>query len=159
MTAITESELDELRASLPKDSPSIGEMNDLAAEIAELRDKEKEMSDAKKLVTEKLEVKENRVTELMMENNLTSYKAPSGLLSVGFRTSVRQPQGDDQTKFYTYLKEKGLFDTMISVNSMKLNSFYKEEFELAKERGQDDFAIPGLTEVKLNPTLSFRRTR
>jgi hypothetical protein len=155
----TEQELDVLRASLPKDSPSISEMNDLASEIAALRDREKELADAKKLITENLEAKESRVTELMIENQLTSYKAPAGLLSVGFRTSVRQPQGEDQGKFYAYLKEKGLFDSMISVNSMKLNSFYKEEFELAKERGEDDFSIPGLTEVKLNPTLSFRRTR
>lgn len=162
MLGITNAELDALREGVTEvklPETSLAEMNKLAEEISELRDKEKELSDLKKDVTMKLEAKEQRVTELLLENGITSYKAPAGAMGLSFRTSVRQPQGEEQAKFYAYLKSRGEFDTMISVNSMKLNAYFKEQLELAKERGDSDFQIPGLTEVKINPTLSFRRTR
>lgn len=163
MMAVTEKELDALRAGLttaePADASSLPEMNALAEEIANLRDREKELSDAKKKITEALDLKENRVTEILLENNLTSYKAPAGTMYLAFKTSVRQPQGDERVKFYDWLKKEGRFEEMVSVNSMTLNSFYKEQLELAKETGKSEFAIPGLTEIKVTPTLNFRRTR
>lgn len=156
-----EKELNELRESGTEQTvaaPTLDSMNKLAEEIAELRDKEKAAKDVAKGITAELEARENKMVELLLENGMHNYRAPAGLCYLAFKTSVRQPQGDEQTKFYEFLKKEGLFESMISVNSQKLNSYYKEQFELAKERGQDDFVIPGLTEVKINPSLNFKRS-
>lgn len=146
-------------------APTIPQMNALAETIAVLRDEEKRLADLKKEVTEQLAVKEHEAMELILNNNLTSYRAPVGLLSIAMKTSVRLPQGEQAQEWLAYLEErygslKGAVENgMLSTNSMRLNSFYKEEFELAQERGESDFKIKGLTEIKVMPNLSFRRTR
>lgn len=158
-----EKELEALRAGAAvaePTSPSVKEMNELADKIAQLRDDESAASDVKKKITANLEAAENRMVELLLENNLTSYRAPSGLAGLSFRTSVKTPKTPEQRKaFFDFLKSIGRYDELVSVNSQSLNSFYKEQLELAKEKGQDDIEIPGLTEVTINPNLSFRRSR
>lgn len=144
---------------------SLEVMNTLAEEISRLREREKELADQKSEVSRELEEKEAKVIELLMSNDLTSYKAPEGLMSISFRTSVRQPQGEQVPIWIQSLVKKfGSLEAaiqagMLTTNSMKLNSFYKEEMELARERGETDFQVAGLTEVKISPTLSFRRSR
>jgi hypothetical protein len=169
----TEDDLNALRKSLtsgdsevtPTDASTLGEMNTISEEICALRDEEKRLADLKSEITKRLEAKENRVTEILLENGLNSYKAPTATMSLSFRTSVRQPQGENVILWIESLKkeyeslEGAIQAGMLSTNSMKLNSWYKEKIELAKEQGQEDFQIPGLTEVKINPTLSFRRAR
>jgi hypothetical protein len=161
-----EQELEAIRAQSGAPAPvGLAEMNLLADDIAALRDEEKRLADLKSDITKQLEAKENRVSEILLENGLTSYKAPAGLMGLSFRTSVRQPQGENVIAWLDYLKkqygslEGAIQAGMLTTNSMKLNAFYKEQFELAKERGEGDFQVPGLTEVKINPTLTFRRTR
>lgn len=161
-----EQELNELRAAqtevgAPEQaaSPSLSEMNKLAEEIAKLRDEETIAATAKKNISAKLEAKEKRVVELLMENSINSYKAPDGLLSLSFRMSAKLPVGPAKTEFYDYLKAQGRFEEMATVHSATFNAFVKEQYELAQEQGKDEPSIPGVTEVKTSPTLSFRRTR
>lgn len=154
-----EQELEALRAE-GEAAPTVKEMNDLAEEIARLRSEEDEASDKKKAITAKLEAAENKMVELLITNNLKNYRAPAGLASLSFRTSVKTPKTPEQkTLFFEYLRKTGRYDDMVSVNSQTLNSFYKEQLELAKERGEDDVQIPGITEITVNPNLSFKRPR
>lgn len=139
-------------------SITLQEMEKFAAEIDTLRKEEAAASATKKAITEKLEVAENNLIKILGENDLTSYRASCGLLSIAYRTSVKTPKtAEDKQKFYDYLRSKGLYDSMISVNSQTLNSFYKSEMEQAQEAGNSEFAIPGINEVTINETLSFRR--
>jgi len=138
---------------------SLAEMNTLAEEIATLRDEEKAASDAKHEITARLEAKEDKMLESLMANDIRSYKAPAGTVSIGFRTSAKLPQGDDRKAFYDHLKAIGKFDIMISVSSQVYNAYVKEQFDLAKERGEGEPTIPGVSEVKMTPRLSFRKTR
>lgn len=136
------------------------ELIDLAANIVELRDKEKEASDAKKVITAKLEIAEIKALELLQANNLKQFRAPACLLSLAFLTSAKTPKTpEDKAALFAYLKEINRYDDMVSVNSQTLNSFYKEQLELAKERGEDDIQIPGITEVTVLPRLSVTRPK
>lgn len=165
----TEQELNALRSQLAtptEESPSLAEMNRLAEEIAELRDEEKRLSDLKKEVTEKLEGKESRVSELLIENELKSYKAPAATMTLTFRTSTRQPQGAQVQAWLKHLCDKfgslqGAVEAgMLTTNSMKLNSYVREQMDLAQEAGEVlNLTQWGLEEPKVNPTLSFRRSR
>ena len=137
---------------------TLDEMNALAEKIAKLRNEEDMASSVKKEISSKLEEAENAMVLALQEADLKSYRSPAGLCTVTFRNSVKTPKTPEDTQaFYAFLKEKGYYDALISVNSQKLNGFYKEQFELAKERGDDDFSIPGLNEVTTVVNLSFNR--
>lgn len=137
---------------------TIADLNKLAEEIADLRAKEAEAALVKKEITGRLEDAEKKMIETLLANEMTSYRSPSGLCSLSFRTSVKTPKTlEDKTALFEYLKQKGLYDTMVSVNSQTLNSFYKSELEAAKERGDDNFNVPGVTEISVQQILSFRK--
>ena len=137
---------------------TIEQMNQLAERIDNLRRREEEASSVKKSVTNELESAENEMIVALQEGGLKNYRAPAGLCTVTFRTSVKTPKTpEEKAAFYGFLKENGYYDELISVNSQKLNSFYKEQMELAIERGDDDFALPGIEGVTVTPNLSFKR--
>lgn len=139
-------------------STTIQEMEQIVQEIAELRSQEAQASLAKKGITEKLEAAELKMITILTEAGIPSFRGSSGLVSISHRTSVKTPKTlEDREKFFSYLKERGVYDSMISVNSQTLNSFYKSEIELAQQEGRDGFEVPGLNEVTIQETLSFRK--
>lgn len=136
---------------------TVAAMNKQLEVIKELRLKEAQIGQEKKLITNQLEIEEGKMIDMLETSGLSSYKGPEGQAIISARTSVKIPRTqEDREAFFNYLKELGLYDTMIGVNSQTLNSFYKSQFEEAKERGDVDFEIPGLKEVELRKTLSFR---
>jgi hypothetical protein len=138
--------------------PTLDEMNAQVARISELRAREAELSAAKTVASNELAVAEAEMIAMLEAGGLTNYRSPLGLVSVSFRTSVRTPKTpEDRAAFFAFLKERGVYDTLITVNSQSLNSFYKDEFAQAKERGDIAFEIPGIKEVTMTPNISFRK--
>ena len=136
------------------------EMNILAERIDNLRRKESEAAQAKKVITEELEVIETMMLDALMESQLKNYRAPAGLASVGFRLSVKTPKtAEDVALLAEYTKKVGKYDLVFKPGSAAITSFYKEEAAQAEERGEEDFKVPGLTEVTMTPILSFTRPK
>lgn len=78
--------------------------------------------------------------------------------------SVKVPKTEQEREdFFAYLQAKGIFESMITVNSQTLNAWYKQEMEALASRaeaGEDvdpDFKIPGIEEPKDYFTLAFRK--
>lgn len=91
----------------------------------------------------KLEELEAKLLNALEEHKLKSFKSEYGDVGVRERRSVKIPQGDNRSLFFEYLKEKGEFDALITVNSQTLNGWYNEEQEKAKNAGEL-FYVPGL---------------
>jgi hypothetical protein len=139
-------------------SVSVSDLNDKAKHIKELRDKETELSNLKKVATTQLEEAEREFLEILTAEGMDSFRSPVGLLSITHRTSVQTPKTpEDKAKFFAHLKAQGLYDQMVSVNSQTLNSYYKDQLEQAKKRGDADLEIPGISGVTITPNLSFRK--
>jgi hypothetical protein len=139
-------------------SIEIQEFEKIAEQIANLRSEEARLSQEKKQITDQLELTEKQMIDMLTQENLKSYHAKAGTLSISYRSSVKTPKlPSERTAFFNYLKEKGVYDSMVSVNSMTLNSWYKKELEAAVEAGNDNFAVPGIEGVTLTETLNFRR--
>ncbi|MBK8455632.1 MAG: hypothetical protein IPL34_20340 [Thiofilum sp.] len=137
---------------------TLEQMNDAIKELRGLRTKIDAANDVLKGLRVEEEMLEGLLIESLQENNLKNYRGPDGLISVSHKTSVRTPKTtEDKEAFFAYLRDKGVYDMMISVNSATLNSFYKQEFENAVLNGNENFTIPGLNEVTLTPSLSFRK--
>lgn len=76
---------------------------------------------------------------------IDKFEGKLGKFSYKYEESFKVPKDtESREKFFTFLKEKGVYEQMITVNSRTLNSFAKQEAELAEEDGNFDYQIPGL---------------
>ena len=57
--------------------------------------------------------------------------------------SVRMPTGDARERLYSYMKDRGAFESLISVQYQTLNGWWKEEVKLREAKGVAD-PVPGL---------------
>jgi hypothetical protein len=140
---------------------TMAELEGLCKEIAEQRMVCDQVAAVKKEQDRLLDDKEKKLLDLLRLLEKDSFKSNVGTFSVSHRLSVRVPgNAEDKQAFFDYLKARGLFDQMITVNSQTLNSFYKAEFEAAKESGEGmDFAMPGIGEPSISETISFRKSK
>lgn len=138
---------------------TVQELDELISEIAEIR----ELADAKKAelsdLNKKLESLELKAVAYLKELERKSYKTDAGTITIVEKWRVNVPTDPkDKNALFEYLKERGIFDRYATVNSNSLNSFYMEEWENAKQRGEGmDFNIPGVGAPKLVEIISFRR--
>lgn len=63
----------------------------------------------------------------------------------------------NREKFFNYLKERDMFDTLITVNSQSLNSFVKDEVAAKEDEGDFEFVPPGV--IRRDPRLKFSLTK
>lgn len=102
---------------------------------------------------------EAKIMEVLKEEGKDSYKSEFGTVSISHRTSFKIPGSPEEKKlFWDYLREKGVFENLITVNSNTLNSFCKTEREQAIEEGRGlEFNIPGIQPPVINEVLSLRK--
>lgn len=138
---------------------TIQQLEDKARELREVN----EEYDKLKIEMDKLNEKEAKVQRELMglleAAEITSYKSKYGQIIMSTLSSVSIPSGDEKQRFFEYLKEQGIYDEVVSVNSRWLNSYYKKEKEAADARGDIFFKIPGLGEPFQKTRLSFKKGR
>lgn len=119
-------------------------------------EKEKDL-DVSKAQLHKMQLKMISVLEKF---GRTNYAIPgAGTLIKTQRLTVSLPKTpEDKDAFFAYLRDRKIFDDIVSVNSMTLNAFYKKEFDIAAEEGRAvGFKIPGISEAKTVVTLNVRK--
>lgn len=152
--------LDFFELDKPVDQITLKELDQLAKDIAEQRnliESIEETLGAAQLILEKMK---SKMIAILEQFGKSSYPIPGGGgVSLVQRMSVALPKTpEEKSAFYTFLKERNIFDEMITVNSQTLNAFYKREFDQAAQEGRSiGFRIPGLPEHKIATTLSIRR--
>jgi hypothetical protein len=121
----------------------ISELQDICKQVFDQR----ELTDnAKKLYSDenaRLDALEAKLLAALEENKLKSFQSEFGKIETRQRMSVKIPQAENREVFFNYLKEKGQFDALITVNSATLNSWYKQENENAINN-KKLFFVPGL---------------
>jgi hypothetical protein len=137
---------------------SVADLRAQVARVAELRALEAEASNMKKTITDQLETEEAKILKMLTDNDLKQFRCEHGLVSIGYFTSVKTPKTpEDRDAFFAWLKQKGVFMDTITVHSATLNALYKSEMEIAIQRGDVDFKIPGISEETITERLSFRK--
>lgn len=130
-----------------------------------LADKRMEVEDKKRPYTqasEELEQIEQQVADALIEMGKDGYKSEYGTVSRRTEERFNLPQTpEDREKFFNFLKEKGVFEQMITINSNTYNSFVKAEKEALEQREGPEaalhFSLPGVPEAKSRQVLSFRK--
>ena len=138
---------------------TIQKLDFVCKEIAEIREEIAKQKEVLKKLNEIESELEQQMVRALTASNRTSYQSPYGTLSVAQRLSVSLPKDDKEREdFFNYLKDTGMFDTMITVNSNTLNSWYKAKKEELEEQGCFDFMkIPGLPEPRTMEIIQFRK--
>lgn len=109
---------------------------ELQAEIRELDLQRKEKNEV-------LNVLQEKVIAYLDKYKKKDHSGRKGNITVKVEAYPSVPKDPQKKKqFFWYLKEKGVFDDLITVNSQTLRAFYKEEQEMNKDN--PDFNIPGL---------------
>lgn len=145
----------------PISEMTVGQLEGLCQQIAEQRKTAEEKKALYKLETDKLDSLEKNLLNTLKAMGRNNYPSKVGTFSISHRMSVKLPATPEERKaFFAYLQERGLYDSMVSVNSNTLNAFYKKEFEIANEEGRGlDFAIPGVGEPTLNEIMAFKAAK
>jgi len=137
---------------------NLTEMNVLCDKLADLREDKARLNAQLKEINEAEATIEAKILTFLDEAGLQSFDGARGKVSVVNRFTVKVPQSiDDKQALFKYLQARKIFYELVSVNSQTLNSFYKQEMEIAKGEGNIDFKIPGIGEPGVKQSISFRK--
>jgi hypothetical protein len=140
-------------------SVTVAELDDLVRQIF---DKRLVIEEAEAVVSghnKELAKLEEKAVVYLKELGRDNYRTEWGTVSILEKWRVNLPQTDeDKQAFFQYLREKGLFDRLATVNSNSLNSLYMAEWAAAQEEGKGmEFSIPGIGAPKLFEALGKRK--
>lgn len=89
---------------------------------------------------------------------IDSIKAHGFNFYIEEKYSVKTPKTLEEKKaLFDYLKQQGMYDEMVSVNSQTLNSYYKAMSDQAEGQGILDFQMPGIEPPTSYKQLKMRR--
>lgn len=141
-------------------SITVKELDDLTNEIFKLKAQKDSIEETLSDLNKTLQAKEKQVIEAMKELNLETFKGTGGTLTPYDKVSYAVPKSpEDREAFFTFLREKGVFDGMATVHHATLNAFVSQEYEAAKERGDLFFTVPGLNAPSITTILSKTKAK
>lgn len=144
-----------------KQAITVQQLDALCKEIADQRNTCDEYEAKATEQNKTLAALEAKAVEYLEALEREKYQSEYGTISIKENWRVNLPDSPDNwSKLFGYFRERECFDGMITVNSNKLNSFYKEEQKIAEEEGRVmEFAIPGLNPPKLHRSLAYRKAK
>jgi SOS response regulatory protein OraA/RecX len=137
---------------------SVQQITQMCEDLWSLRQKYDEADKVRAEIDAQIDKKEREIIDALEKNEKDNWDSKSCKISITHKTSVKVPKDmESKQKFFEYLRGKGMFEELVSVNSQTLNAFYKEQFEQAIEAGDVNFAIPGIGEPTLRKGLQVRK--
>ena len=140
----------------------IRELQEKIKALKEVRaryDEKKEQLAVEKEILDSLEAD---IIQAFEENDLTSFKLDGvANVSITHRLTVPTPKTvDEKRAFFAWVaanKGEEVRDAMMTVNSMTLNSFYKEEYNNLSDDDKLLFQIDGIGAPSMMKSLSVRK--
>lgn len=140
-----------------KQSHSVEDFETTCRQLLELRDSYDFKKNELKRVDEQIMEVERKLQAMLEAEDKTKYVSEVGTVYTSVHESVAVPKGEARAAFFSYLKEQGIYDEVVTVNSQWLNGYFRKEKEAAIEKGDILFQIPGLENPHAQVRLSFRK--
>jgi hypothetical protein len=119
------------------------DFENLCDEAFELRESMDELKLQMKELNEELNRKQERIMAHLEQVGKVKHAGRKGSISMTVQSYPSMPKETAKKQvFFAWLKSKGLYESMITVNSNTLRGFYKAEKEASDN--DPDFSIPGL---------------
>lgn len=143
---------------MPDKEMTITEFEDLLDRAYQLKLEAEELDGQRKKKEEERAELDKIILAEFERLDKQSYRARRCNIIKTKRTSVSLPKEPEAREaFFNYLKDKNIFEELITVNHATLNAFFKAEFENAVAEQNIDFKIPGLEEPKIFEYLSYKK--
>lgn len=143
---------------LTKEAITVDVLNNVAQYCYGWKQRASELDKVKKEANIEKDIHLEVFGNLLDKLEITSFKTNFGSVSKTEQPNYRLPQDDDsRKKFFSYLKEKGVYDTMITINSRSLQSYVKQEVELSELDGNFDVLPDGIEETEYRTVYSLRK--
>lgn len=137
------------------DEITLAGLRQLCEQYRQKREEKKDLETKAKDIGKDIAKMEQEILEHLNENGMKNFSGDFGMIVRSTKTSFRQPDGEkNRERFFNYLKEQGIFDTMISVNSRTLTAWAKKEVEASDA---EDWVPPGLDKPEIYETISLRK--
>jgi hypothetical protein len=135
-------------------SVTVEELDLFIAEMAVLRSSIEQDKEALSIQEKLYAEMGQRAAKFLEELGRTSYKSQHGTVirKEAWRYSLPKTE-EDREAFFQYLKDKGVFDQLITVNSNTYNSFIRAEVEAADDPMA--VSIPGVPAAQLYVRCDF----
>jgi prophage DNA circulation protein len=138
-------------------SVTIDQMNVEVKKLLELEAVLEEKKKVYKDADDAYEQHRNRLMNILMESGQGKFHSLYGTISLAIKKQVQVPKNpSDKKLMLEYFESLGdeLYNSYVSVNSMTLNSYFKQQVEM-----DPDFTMPGITGVTEKPELRFRKEK
>lgn len=146
--------VDKLVTFLTEETMEVKQVDEMVEKLRVLTQERKALD--KELSANKLEVGllHAQLKSVLEDEGRDSYKCASGTFSYKFIPTFRVPSDEENREiFFNHLKEEGLYDSMITVHSAKINSY---GVQLKEDKGED-YKIPGIDQGDDRIKYSFRK--
>jgi hypothetical protein len=136
---------------------TVENIDKLVVIMKELREAEEKAKAVALDLHNKIAQCERQIVAYLTECRKTNWKVEGiGQVSIRNNFTVKNPKTpDDKKAFFDYLKERGLFEDLATVNHQTLNAFYKSE--RAQAEGDATFNIPGIEAPTLHQGVAFKK--
>lgn len=136
---------------------TVEDMDKLVLELREARADRDAKDEIKKAASKIVSQLEGKVVAYLKELGRENYKTPDGTVYVQKVWSVGVPKADqDKLALLDWMKEQGIYNKYVTVNSRSLNSLYKTLVEEAEAKGEL-LQVPGLGAPSLRESLGLRK--
>lgn len=131
----------------------------LLATAAQYKNEAAELDRQLKVSKGNLALVQKQILETLNALEIDSVKGHGFMFYKTQESSVKTPKTlEDKRALFDFLREKGIFDEMVSVNSQTLNSLYKNLAQEALEQGVLEFNMPGIAEPTNFTKLKMRKS-
>lgn len=139
---------------------TVQEVKDAIKRLREVDSAIEQLKEAAKPLNEEKTALKAQITLMLREMNEKSFKSEFGTVTRVTDVSVTLPKGENKLKFFEYLKERGVFEDMATINYQSLNAYYKEQRELAMREDPMaglNFELPGIGQANAFETIKLRK--
>lgn len=139
-------------------SITISDLEAACANLRKLKDEKEEIEAILKEKSQEVRDVQTQINAMLEHEEMSSFKSKSGTVVRTERWSVRTPKDpDSKALFFNYLKEKGLYEQMRTVNSQTLNAYFNQERKAAIEEGREPGELPGIEPATVSYTIALRK--
>lgn len=133
-------------------------LTEQAEKVIKARNARDRANDEYKNLSALFEIEAKKLLKILEASELEQFRAHGYSFSPDITESVTVPKElEDKRKLFDFLKERGIFEQTVSVNSQSLQSLYKACAKEALERGELEFRLPGCGEPKPYVKLKVRK--
>lgn len=138
---------------------NVQDFENLCAEVFALKQKHEAVEQELSKISEEMDAKKQKIMSIFDSMGKEKHFVGGlGTLYIQNRFAVSMPPDPGKKReFFDYLRKKGIFEDLVTVNYQTLNAYYKKELDAAAEEGNESFVIPGIGEPKLTKILAVRK--